>query len=67
MQIIKNAEKKSEKVFSFWDKCIRIVRVELFLLRRKYLSSAVNVWIKNLQTWHVTKSDFFQLNSVHSD
>ena len=40
----KNAAKKYEKIFFFfWDNCIWIGRVNLSLLRRRYLSSAANV------------------------
>ena len=45
---LKNAEKKREKIFCFWDKCIWIVCIELSLLRKGYLSSAVNVLTKRL-------------------
>ena len=58
MQIRKNAEKKWAKMFSFWDKCVWIVCIELSLLTREYFSSAVNVWTKSFETFHVTKSDF---------
>ena len=43
---LENAENKQESVFCFWDKCIWIVCIELSLLRREYLSSAVNVLTK---------------------
>ena len=45
-------------MFCFWDKCIWIVCIELFLLRREYLSSAVNVWRKCRNTFYVTKKNF---------
>ena len=54
----KNAEKHSEKMFCFWDKCIWIVCIQLSLLIREYLSSAVNVLRKGLKNFHVSKSDF---------
>ena len=54
----KNAEKNSEKMFSFWDKCPWIVSIQLSLLIREYLSSAVNVLRKRLKNFHVPKSDF---------
>ena len=54
----KNAEKNSEKIFCFWDKCLWIVSIELFILIREYLSSAVNVLTKSLKTFHLFKSDF---------
>ena len=55
---LKNAEKNSEKLISFWDKCIWIVYIHLFLLIREYLSLAVNVLRKGLKNFHVFKSDF---------
>ena len=54
----KNAEKNSEKIFCFWDKCIWIVGIQLSLLIRGYLSAAVNVLKKRLKNFHVSKSDF---------
>ena len=55
---LKRAEKNWEKIFCFWEKCLWIVCIELSLLIREYLSSAVNVLTKSLKTFHVTKSDF---------
>ena len=54
----KNAEKNSEKMFCFWDKCIWIVWIHLCLLIREYLSLGVNVLRKGLKNFHVSKSDF---------
>ena len=39
----------------------------LFVLRREYLSSAVNVLTNKLKILHITKRDSFQLNCLHSD
>ena len=50
-------KKNSEKVFCFWDKCIWIVCIQLPLLIREYLSSAVNLLKKRLKNFHVSKSD----------
>ena len=55
---LEKAEKNSEKVFCFRDKYTWIVCIELSLLIREYLSSAVHVLTKSLKTFHVTKSDF---------
>ena len=55
---LKNAEKNSEKIFCFWDKCIWIVCIQLSLLIREYLSYAVKVLKKRLKNFHVSKSDF---------
>ena len=54
----KNAQNNSEKIFRFWDQCIWIVCIDLFLLIREYLSSAVNVLRKGLKNFHESKSDF---------
>ena len=64
---LKNAQENWEKTFCFWEKSIWIVSIELSLLRTEYISSAVNALIKSLQTLHVSNSDFFQLNYLHSD
>ena len=61
------SEKNSEKVFSFRDNCIRIGCVELSLLRRVYMSSAVNVLTNSLKILHITKRDFFKLNWLGRD
>ena len=45
-------------MFCFWDKCIWIFCIHLFLLIRKYLSIEVNVLRKGLKNFHVSKSDF---------
>ena len=54
----KNAKKYSEKIFGFWDKCIWIVCILLFLLIGEYVSLAVNVLRNALKNFHVSKSDF---------
>ena len=64
---LKNAHKNGGKVFWFSHICIWIVCIELSLLRRVYLSSAVNMLAKSLKTFHVTRSNFFQLNYLHND
>ena len=53
----KDAEKNWEKKFCFWDKCLWLVCIELSLLTREYLSSAVIVLTNSLKTFHVTKTD----------
>ena len=55
---LKNAEKNSEKMFCFWDKCISIVCIHLSLLLREYVSLAVTVLRKGLKNFHKSKSDF---------
>ena len=54
----KNAENNSEKNFGSWEKCIWIVSIQLSLLIREYLSSALHVLRKGLKNIHVSKSDF---------
>ena len=63
---LKNAHKNSKNFFFFCDKSIWIVWIELFLLKREYLSSAVNVLAKSLNSLHVTRSFFFQLNYLQN-
>ena len=41
--------------------------VKLSLLRREYLSSAVNVLSKIPDILDITKRDFFQVNCLHSN
>ena len=64
---LKNQHKNREKEFCFWDNMIWIGCLKLSLLRRKYLSLAVNVLANSLKILHSTDIDFFQLNYVHSD
>ena len=54
-----NATKNREKAFCFWDNCVRIGCVKLSLLRKEYLSSAVNVLKKSYKALRLTKTDFF--------
>ena len=63
----KNAQQHSGHFFCFWDTCIWIGCVKLFLLGTKYLSSAVNVWINSLKILDISKRDVLQLNYHHSD
>ena len=63
----KSAQKSWENVCCFWYKCIWVGWVKLCLLRREYLSSAVNLWTNSLKILLIPKRDFFQLNYLHSD
>ena len=45
-------------MFCFWDNLIWIVCIQLSLLIREYLSSAVNLLRKGVKNFHVSKSDF---------
>ena len=62
-----NAEKNSEKVFRFWDNWMWIGSLKFSLLRREYLSSAVNVLTNSLKLLYSTKTEFFRLNYLNSD
>ena len=60
-------QKKFRKTFLFGDNCVRISCVELSLLRREYLSSAVNVLTNSYRVLCLTKRDFFRLNYLPND
>ena len=51
--------KPFRKIFCFPDKCISIGLVNFSLLRREYLSLAVNVLTNSLKIFHVTKREYF--------
>ena len=51
----------------FGDNSVRIGCVNLSLLRREYLSSAVNVLTNTYNALHLTKTDFFPLNYLQND
>ena len=51
----------------FWDNGVRIGCVNLSLLRREYLSSAVNVLTNTYKALHLTKTDLFRLNYLQND
>ena len=59
MQISKMEEKIKKKLFVLGDNCVRIGCVKLSLLRREYLSSAVNVLTNSYKALRLTKTDFF--------
>ena len=61
-----NTRKNREKAFCFWDNCVLIGCVELSLLKREYLWSAVNVLANSYKALYLTKTDFFQLNHLQS-
>ena len=62
-----NAIKNWEKAFSFGDNCVQNGFVKLSLLRRGYLSSAVNVLTNSYKALRLTKTDFFPLNYLPND
>ena len=51
----------------FGDNGVRIGYVNLSLLRREYLSSAVNVLTNTYKALLLTKTDFFQVNYLQND
>ena len=58
----KNYVTNWEKPFPFCDSCIWIGTVKLSLLRKGYLSMALNVLTSSQKIWHIKKREFFQLN-----
>ena len=60
-------QKKIRKSFLFGDNCVRIGCVQLSLLRREYLSSAVSVLTNSYKALRLTKTDFFRLNYLPND
>ena len=60
-------KKKMRKSFLFGDNCVRIGCVKISLLRREYLSSAVNVLTNSYNALRLTKTDFFRLNYLPND
>ena len=62
-----NSKKHSENIFCLWDNCIWKCCSKLSLLRREYVSSAVNGFTNSPRILHIPKSEFFQLNCVHMD
>ena len=55
-------KKSCEKAFCFCDNCVRIGCAKLSLLRREYLSSALNVLTNSYKALRLTKTDFFRIN-----
>ena len=56
--VSKMRKQNVEKVFCFWDICIRRCCNKLPLLSREYLSSAVNVLRNSPKILHITKKLF---------
>ena len=65
--ISKMPKKSWENVFPFRDKCISIGYLKLFLLRREYFWSTVNVLKSSHEILPIIKRDFFKLNCLHID
>ena len=64
---LKYAENHSENGFCFWDNCIRIGCVILYLLRREYLLMALNVLRKRFKIFHITNRGYLVLNILPID
>ena len=56
-----------ENFLSFSDISVSIGSIILSLLRRAYLALTVSVLANRLKLFHITKTDFFRLNCLHSD
>ena len=61
--------KNPEKVFRFWDKSVWSCWRKFYILRQKYLSSAVNVVANSLMIYDQNKAVFFQFNlpEIHGE
>ena len=59
--------KIDKKAFCFGDNSIWSGCVKLSLLRKEYLSSAVNVLTNSYKILHITKRDIFQLIYLQND
>ena len=64
---LKYAENHSENGFCFWDNCIRIGCVILYLLRREYLLMALNVLRNRFKIFHITNRGYLVLNILPID
>ena len=62
-----NAKKNSENIFHFSDNFIWKSCHKLPLLRREYLSMAVNGLTNSPHILHITRRHFFNLNCLHRD
>ena len=61
----RNGKKNSEKLIRSLDNCIWIGCCKFSLLRREYLSLAVNVLTECPMISHITKRDIFQVIFAH--
>ena len=67
MYISKMEEKIEKKLCVFEIMASDFGCVKLSLLRREYLSSAVNVLTNTYKALHLTKKDFLRLNFLQND
>ena len=67
MQISKMQEEIDKKLFVFIEDGVRIGCVKLSVLRREYLSSALNVLTNSYEALRLTKTEFFRLNYLPND
>ena len=63
----KKKEKNSENTFPFLDNCILKCCIKFPLLRRQYLSSAVNGLTNSPKILYITQRDFLNLNILRID
>ena len=64
MHISETQSKTEKNVFSFWDKSVWSCEQKIWILRREYLSSGVNVLTNSLKISDLTKADIFQLDDL---
>ena len=62
---LENAKKICENIFRFWHKGIWKCCNKLCLLRREYLSSAVNGLLNTLTILYITQRDLLNLSYLH--
>ena len=56
-----------KKAFCYGDNSVLIDCVKLSLLKREYLSSAVNLFTNSYKVLRITTRDIFQLFSLQND
>ena len=59
-------KKKLRTSFFFIENIMRIGGIKFSLLRREYLSSAINVLTNTYKVLHITKTDFSQLSYLQN-
>ena len=63
----KNKEQNREHFFLSYIVASELIMLKLSLLRREYLSSAVNVLTNSLKVLHIAKKYFIYFNYLQSD
>ena len=64
MHISEMQSKTEKNVFSFWDKGVWSCEQKIWILRREYLPSGINVLTNRPKISDVTKADIFQLDDL---